>query len=556
MDAGITLSKEARTLLEEAVDHLEAAYDKTACLISEEYQGHHFPSLRNSMYYVLGLLILGRPDAGETTDAVCRKVLSFQMDAPNEVWHGAFRHPDAPVPPHGLFDWRTVSLSERYRADVTWERIQGSFDRRLREDARFSGQAEQIEAVLHQALLEQVPVAWDTYEPNIREFIGMCIAMLLQHFNGMLSDDLTASLKASARLLMDGAIARSESGFTPLNTNIRIMYVFLLDWFGRYLQEAAWQEKAQTEALRLLSDYRAYHACAEFNSPTYCGVDLATLGFWRRYGSEALKSAGAELEQGIWEDMAAFYNPEMRNFCGPYSRCYELDMRIHTCFYDLLYLGLGEARFPLHPFSIEGVMRPLTVLGDVAIPSGLSEAFTGPCQTRFVTRRFRELSERGDPQNNHALCTASAWITPALMYGVMSGSENPSYQLHPFVLFWRHNDRFGTVSLHRRLPDGTMNHLRTVLFDGTISQNRADLEVRNRTARTVEVFFRLECPGLQPEQLKPEVWLLPGLHVDFSASGPRSRLVRYPDGACELCWLLEPEDALRFHLVPELQEAH
>ena len=251
-------------------------------------------------------------------------------------------------------------------------------------------------------------------------------------------------------------------------------------------------------------------------------MDLSTLGFVRRYSdNQALKALAEELESGIWRDMADFYNPAMRNFCGPYSRAYELEMGAHTCFCDMLYWALGEKDFPWHPFSVESVNNPLMLLGDIRMPEDVKKAFLTPKQDVTVRRSFRELSERGDPENNSALCTAEAWITPDLMAGVLRGSENPSHQLHPLVVFWRQKTGLGTIKLLRCLPDGQMTHLHTVFFHGEMQKNRLTMDVNAQVKRDVDIFFEIECDHADAAVITENEWRLPGLTVALSAQAPR-----------------------------------
>ena len=520
------LSPEARTLVEDAVQRLSAAYDPEAGLV--RWGPEASPAVRESLYYALGLLILDR-DQGQAS-RICETVLSLQLIAPGEIWHGCFRHhPQEPSPPPMPFDWQRLGLEGRYFADITWERLTARYERLLAGSSLAPAADREASRLLRQALHETVPVVWDTYEPNLREFVGMVFAMLIEHFENRLPASLVHRLEESGRQLIIGAIARAQSDFTPLNTNIRIMYIFLLDWFGRRLGEPAWVQESALEARNLLAEYREFHAVAEFNSPTYYGVDLSTVGYWRRYGGgKLLRTLGAELEEGLWWDAAAFYNPEMRNFCGPYSRNYEMEMHLHTCFCDLMYLGLGAERFPWHPFSEESVCNPLLVLGQVSIPEDVVPQLTGPCISRSLTRRFRELSERGDPACRQALCTAMAYITPTLMLGALSGSENPSHQLHPLTVFWRSGEEIGTIRLLRSLPDGRMIHLHTVLFGGSLEGARIRMRVDNQTGQDVDVFFEIVCTGVAEDRILPDRWDLPGLTVELTAHAP-SPLIRRLD---------------------------
>lgn len=536
------LSAEARTLVREAVSRLAAAYHAEDGFVHLKLEEDRVrPRLRESMYYALGGLMLEEPGAAERAERICGAVLDTQLDAPGEVWHGAFRHPDAPAPPAMPLNWRDVSLKARYQADVAWERITARFGQLLRGETPET--RERAEALLQTALRETVPVAWATYEPNTREFIGITLAMMLEHFERQLSPELVNRIAEAGRLLMTGAAARAESDFTPLNTNIQILYIFLLDWFGNRLGREDWAERAVTEARKLLESYREFHSAAEFNSPTYYGVDLSMIGFWRRYGhSPELRALGEELETGIWQDMADFYNPALRNVCGPYSRCYELEMSLHTCLYDLMYLGLGEKRFPRHPFSIESYGNPLLALGRVTVPETVVPLLLEPREERVIRRQFRELSERGDPDRRHALCTATAWIRPDIMAGALSGSENTSHQLHPLVMFWRAGQGMGTLRMLRCLPDGRLCHLHTVLFDGRVEPGRAEMAVRNLCGQPAEVFLEVQAPGLREEMLGESLWDLPGLRMTVRANKTRLRVTRTGADTFRVTYALPPEE--------------
>ncbi|MDO5326273.1 MAG: hypothetical protein Q4G00_06050 [Clostridia bacterium] len=520
------LSREGKVLLDEAANFLEQHYDPASHYVTLEYEGQSIISVRESMYYALALMIKNKENAWEEIEKICHAVIALQINAPREVFHGVFRHsPEEPTPPMGQLDAQRLGLFGRYYADYTHEQITDAFHQKLTQDPRLADYTEKIEALLNASVLETVPVVWDTYEPNIREFILMCFAMLQKYGEKRMSPALSEELNRSARLAMEGAITRSKSNFTPLNTNIQCMHIFLLDFYGERFHEISWQDYAVSYAQKMLERYRECHACAEFNSPTYCGVDLSTLGFLRRYShNQPLKLLAEELEKGIWRDMAEFYNPAMRNFCGPYSRAYELDMSIHTCFCDILYWALGEDHFPWHPFSIESVINPLTVLGDVRIPEDVKQDFLVPKQEQILYHRFRELSERGDPDHNSALCTATGWITPDLMTGALSGSENPSYQLHPLVVFWRQQKGLGTIKLLRCLPDGKMTHLHTIFFDGKADKSRITMDISVQVRRDVDIFFEIEAHDLERILITDSEWHFPGLDVCVKAQAPQFKL--------------------------------
>ncbi len=77
--------------------------------------------------------------------------------------------------------------------------------------------------------------------------------------------------------------------------------------------------------------FKKYDSFFEYNSPTYYGVDLYGLALWRDYGStQRMQTIGSEMEATIWKDIAAFYNPLLRNVSGPYDRSYGMDMESYV----------------------------------------------------------------------------------------------------------------------------------------------------------------------------------------------------------------------------------
>ncbi len=534
------LSKEGKTLVNEAMERLAPSYDPDTGMSSFSIYERKIPGDRPSLYYALGLMLLGEDGCAREVEKICAAIIAKQFVAPGEIYHGAYRQYGKPDPRPGVLDYDRLGVYGRYFIDLFYERNMNAFRQSLQADARFAEYAQDIEGLMNKAVMQEYPVVYAGYEPCSREFNLMCFSMLLEHFDGQLSGACVASVEQSCAYAVEGAITRSKTDFSPLNTNIQCMHVFIIDYFGKRLNRPEWRAYALAYAEDMTRKYLEYHAAAEYNSPTYCGVVLSTLGFWRRYGSSArLRELGALLEEGVWRDMMAFYNPAMRNFCGPYSRAYELDMSVHTAFPALLYWALGEDKFPYHPFTNESTSNTLLAFGDIAMPEDLKAFAVSTRPDTAVRRQFRELSERGEPGRRDALCTATAWITPDLMLGALAGSENPSYQLHPLVVFWRGGKGLGTIKLLRRTPEGKMNHLHTVYFNGAVEKTRAVMDVRVAVNRDIIVYFELEYPGLSDiAEITDDRWTLPGLTVRLQADAPKPTVTRRGD-ILQVCYLSE-----------------
>lgn len=517
-----SLSKEGKVLVNDAVRELEKSYDPKEGMAGYRFGDTFYPGGRPSMYYALGLMLLGEDGCAEKTERICSAVIASQINEPNEIFHGCYHHKGAPECPCGVMDYKKLGVYGRYFTDLFYERNMNAFRLNLKADPRFAPYANEIEKLYDKAVVSQYPIVWTSYEPNSREFILMCFAMLLEHFSDKLSKECVASIERSCKIALEGAITRSSTNFSPLNTNIQCMHVFTLDYFGIRFNIPSYCEYALKYAEKMTEKYLQYHAAAEFNSPTYCSVDLATLGFWRRYGSNArLRELGEILESGIWRDMMEFYNPAMMNFCGPYSRAYELEMAKHTSYHAMLYWALGEEKFPLHPYTAESSSNPLMVFGGINLPDDVKEAVFKPKDDVTLYHQFRELSERGEPDNNDALCTATGWISKDLMTGGLAGSENPSHQLHPLVVFWRGEKGLGTIKVLRSTPENKMNHLHTVYFNAKADKTHLTMDVDYKVNRDVKMYFEIEYPDIAEHfDINDKTWTLPGLTVHMNADAP------------------------------------
>ena len=531
------------------MERLDPLYDPQRGMVGMKWRERIHYGARPSLYYALGLMLTEMPEHVEKTEKIIHAVIDTQIDAPTEIFHGVYRHDGAPLPASGVLDYKRLGLYGRYYVDCFYERTADAFRLKLKHHPQLKEQAEEIERILRASLFESTPVVWSTYEPNSREFILMCLAMLLEHFSHKLSASTVSRMERSARIALAGAVERSKTNFSPLNTNIQCMHVFTLDYFGTRLNIPEYREYALAYANKMLNRYREYHAVAEFNSPTYCSVDLSTLGFWRRYGSrDELRQLGAELEAGLWRDMMEFYNPAMKNFGGPYSRAYELDHSIHTSFNAMFYWALGEEKYPWHPWSHESDSNPLLVLGSVCIPQDAQQALFDPKEDVNVYHQFRELSERGDPDHNDALCTATGWISPKLMTGALAGSENPSHQLHPLVIFWRCDEGIGTIKLLRSWPNGGMHHMHTVFFNGTAKKNHIEMDIQTKVNRDVKYYYEIECSNAADSVIADEEWKLPGLRLQLTADAPKPTVEKISDHVIRVCYLAEVEKPETMHM--------
>ena len=71
-----------------------------------------------------------------------------------------------------------------------------------------------------------------------------------------------------------------------------------------------------------------------------------------------------------------------------------------------------------------------------------------------------------------------------------------------------------------------MTHLHTVFFNGTIEKNRLTMDVNAQVRRDVDIFFEIECDGMDTAVITENEWRLPGLTVTLNAKAPKAQVRR------------------------------
>ena len=509
-----SISPKKQRLLQQALADFDARWDEETGLLCSRSEGRERHATRESAFYALALLLRQEPGDAARADRILRSVMALQLLCPGEIWNGTFAESlEDSRPVRAAVDVSRLTAEARWQGDVIWTRVLSAFAARLQADPELKNREEELSGLLSASLRDVFPVVWETYDPNWREFIFSTFALILEEFETLLPAGTVGAMENAAREGLSGARFRAESGLTPLNTNVRVMHVFFFDAFARRFHDENLRRYAADYAARFTEEYLQYRAVAEFNSPTYNGVVLSYTGLLReKGGSPEVRRMGEILEDGLWRNLADFYNPAMGTLCGPFSRAYGLTME-GTALPLLMYLGLDS--LPVDPapaFGPETESAGVLCFSEPKIPAEVRPLLTEPRPERQVTCRFRELAERGEPGDNHSLCTATAWITDRLMLGAMAGSTNTSHQLHSTVALWRNT--FGSVSglrLRRSDARGRLRHLRTVFFDTAAEPGRIFGTVRNEAQEPVICHFEIESPAAAEGIYREGVWQADGL---------------------------------------------
>lgn len=239
-------------------------------------------------------------------------------------------------------------------------------------------------------------VEWVHYDPNWRQFIGTTFRLIELEFGLDLHEPIALAIAGEPR-----------DRVSPRYTNIALM--------------KAWLESDESFAESIVTEFSQTGAFAEYNSPTYYGIDLYALALWRVHPpTPRFREWAVAVERDLWRDIARWYHPGLRNLCGPFSRAYGMDMSAYVA---LLGLWLPDPVVPEleAPFahSHDLLLAPVVeLLGrhtePLAFESGL-------------------VSQRIDDDR-----VATGWLGDDAMFGGEDGGAHRAEgQYHPATAHWR-----------------------------------------------------------------------------------------------------------------------
>jgi hypothetical protein len=353
---------------------------------------------------------------------------------------------------------------------------------------------------------------WRGYDPNWREFIGTTFAMILIEYPDRISPELSQHLYAAIDRAVRGEI--SEGRLVPSYSNIALMYGALWDFAAVHHKRADWQKQSSDWTESVYHLFKQHDAFYEYNSPTYYGVDLYGLALWRDYGStERMRAIGSEMESKLWDDIASFYQPGLRNVSGPYDRSYGMDMERYVSLVGVwmrTVLDAGNAPLPLIAPTTDHVadvwFAPQFAIVGTRIPADALKSMK-----RFEGEHL--LRKQITDQR-----IATAWIGRDVIFGGEATSKTKdaptSTQFHPATAQWRTpSGEIGWVQL-----------LQSPMVDATADQDGLTISA------TGTVRWRIHAKNLVPEEITATDWDLPGLRVTVASDSKSFGAEKTDDG--------------------------
>ena len=452
------LSPNARDLAEKSLAWSEPRWNEEGALLSSQSGNDDRPPhlmVRNSVWLAVGFLL--RNAEGDTDKAVrtIHAILDTQFDEPEMPYHGTFfRYVGEDHPPG--------------------------------KDA----------------------VMWKDYDPNWRQFIGLGLATILEEYEDRLPRDLIDRMDRSLELAVVG---EHPDRCPPTYSNIALMKTAMSVWVGKRLgnqEMVSTGEQFGAEVHRLFSENDSF---AEYNSPTYYGVNLYALGFWRRYlADSSVHPLGRDLEHGLWRDVARYYHAGLKNLCGPFTRSYGMDMTRYTALVSLhIWMAYGKDRAPFpagKEINSEFAYGPCFAIYDADPPDDIASAFESFSGPRTIERPIT-----AEPQR-----LATAVLENEYMLGAeASGSFSAhSYQFHPVTAHWRcPNGEVGWLRLKHIGPIDARADGNSISFTAPISS-----EYDSRQGDSTTFIFDVYAPGLSVSAISDPIWELPGMTVNVTTN--------------------------------------
>jgi hypothetical protein len=277
---------------------------------------------------------------------------------------------------------------------------------------------------------------WLHYDPNWRQFIGTTFALIIDQHGDALDPGTISALRGS----IERAVATEpDDRVSPAYANIALMKSSLDAWAGR-------EEQAVGFARQVAAHFDEHSTFLEYNSPTYYGIDLYALALWRRSHVAEIAELGSRIEATLWRDIARFYHAGMRNMCGPFDRCYGIDMTAHATplgLYIWALVGAEAAPFPdpatrfRHPHDI--CFGPAITAMPTRAPDDVMPDLVSFGGERTIEQTVTTFPER----------VVTAWLADDVMLGGWSGPTSG-------IGLFQH----AHATMHQRLEDGSIGWLR------------------------------------------------------------------------------------------------
>lgn len=280
------------------------------------------------------------------------------------------------------------------------------------------------------------------------------LVQIVELYSDDIGDDLVSRIEDALEISAVGEIRRN--GTYPEGDNLVLAYsnpglmrCLTVGWIGARRNNSTFTNFANEQGTLLLELFKANgsNTLGEYNAPTYYGMDIWALVGNIAYGPKnATMTTNAEyILTQLWDDIAAHYNPYLRNLAGPYDRAYTRDMNMHSAVLSLWWWGIFGREYggqpPLGDIDLQydaaqgaalaQVMDTAAryISNDTAAALKATGVWTG---SRLLSKTIRTSLE------TDVLRVATSFVSAEVMVGGVTVAEdvNRGAQFVPAIVHW------------------------------------------------------------------------------------------------------------------------
>ncbi|KAL4864132.1 hypothetical protein BDV12DRAFT_205906 [Aspergillus spectabilis] len=416
----VKLSNNAKTLFNESMAIQDAIYDSSALYLRYFYYplaaGPH--ETRSTVWYSVGLLQRNHNDDVDEAVKIIKNVIGDQEKNSTVQWYGDYTvYPEQP----------TVG-SPAYPA-----------------------------------------VIYNTWDPNWRGFIGTALIIIYEEFRSLLPEDVQDLILES---LYNSTIGDSyrvggidDDNLYPAYSNAWLMRTVASSWTGRKFNDANMTAAGDSDALDFLELFDRNGTLSEFNGPTYAGVSIYALTIAAKYLACTNSTIGQNAHriiQEIWQYESQLWNPNMRNFAGPWDRSYGYDMNNYVGIMSIwVWTLLGKEKVwnyqsPIwtmahaDDFEIAPVLAVLSDFHETLIPESVVSSLSSFEGEHTYNGHAYAPPADYSPRNITTWLSSNLTIgTASFNQSVVGGFSKDSSSFSPSVVHWiRSDESIGYFNLY------------------------------------------------------------------------------------------------------------
>jgi hypothetical protein len=251
----------------------------------------------------------------------------------------------------------------------------------------------------------------------------------------------------------------------PAYSNAWLMRTVVASWTGHHLNNANMTSSGDNDAHEFLELFDRNHTLSEFNGPTYAGVSLYALTIAAKYLSSTSSVIGQNAErviQDIWDYESQLWNPNMRNFAGPWDRSYGYDMNKYVAIMSIWIwslVGKENVWYSTTPiwtmthagdFEISPTIAVLSNFHKKVVPDYVLSRLTSSSSEHTYTGHAYAPPADYEPRNITTWLSANLTIgTDSFNQSVVGGYSKDSTSFSPSVVQWiRSDESIGYFNLY------------------------------------------------------------------------------------------------------------